>query len=201
MTRPIAKVTSWREIGDITRNSNLRGALVTVLVTSLLSGPLIVSCPVLVKEAFDGDATQFSIALGAFGVGGLAGAVGLLAVDVDRDRRWISSSFALCYGAVVLLTALDPWFWALPVLLTTAGMAMTVSNTAANSLLQATAPRHLLGRTVSLHMLAVRGGVSLGSLLTGASAHFLGVRQALLINGVLSIAAHIVAARAWLRPQ
>ena len=56
----------------------LRGALLTVLFTSTLCGPLIVFCPVLVKEALHGDVGDFSIAIGAFGVGGLLGASALL---------------------------------------------------------------------------------------------------------------------------
>ena len=59
---------------------------------------------------------------------------------------------------VLVLAALNPWFWGLPPLLVLAGAAMTVSNTAANSLLQATAEPGLLGQTVSLYMLAMRGG-------------------------------------------
>jgi MFS family permease len=176
-------------LSDITRDPTLRYALLTVLLTSLFSGPLLTFVPVLVKEAFYGDATQFSIALGAFGVGGLLGALALLAIDPARDHRRISSLCALGYGAVVLLAGLDPWHWALPVLLVMAGFAMTVSNTSANTLLQASAPAHLLGRTVSLHMLAIRGGVSLGSLITGASAHVFGVRQALIINGIAALVA------------
>ena len=150
------------------------------------------------KRAFDGDATQFSIALAAFGLGGLAGAIGLLGIRFDRNRRAIISWFAIICGLAVILTALDPWLSALPVLLLIAGFTMTVSNTSANSLLQTMAPGQLLGRTVSLHMLAIRGGLSLGSLLTGISAHVFGVRQALMINGVLAVGAHVLCARLWL---
>jgi MFS family permease len=83
--------------------------------------------------------------------------------------------------------------------LTVAGFSMTVSNTSANSLLQATAPARLRGRTISLYMLAMRGGLSIGSLLAGMSANLLGVRYALLINGVLAVAAHCFIGRRWLR--
>jgi hypothetical protein len=48
-------------------------------------------------------------------------------------------------------------------------------------------------------MLAMRGGLSVGSLLTGLSASLLGVNHALLINGVLAIAAQIFIGREWLR--
>jgi MFS family permease len=55
-----------------------------------------------------------------------------------------------------------------------AGIFMTITNTSANSLLQATAPARIRGQTVSLYMLVMRGGVSIGSLLTGISVHQLG---------------------------
>jgi hypothetical protein len=61
------------------------------------------------------------------------------------------------------------------------------------------APARIRGQTVSLFMLAVRGGVSVGSLLTGVSISLLGVREALLINGLLALTAQIAVGRAWMR--
>jgi predicted MFS family arabinose efflux permease len=186
----------------IARDPPLRGALLTVLASSTLCGPLMIFCPVLVKDAFQGDVGGFSIALGAFGVGGLIGAVGLLGVDAQRDRRRLSSWFAAGYGAILALAALDPWFWALPALLVAAGLSMTASNTSANTLLQAQAlPQHR-GQAASLYMLAMRGGLSFGSLVTGASVNLLGVREALLINGLLAVSAQVAIAWEWFRsPQ
>ena len=147
-----------------------------MFVTSVLCGPLITFTPVLVSAAFHGDASEFSMAVGAFGVGGLLGAAGLLAVPPEQDRRRWSSRFAILYGFAVAVVALVPWFWGVPALMALAGAAMTVSNTSANSLLQATASPRLLGQTVSLFMLATRGGVPLGALLTGLSIEWLGVQ-------------------------
>jgi hypothetical protein len=100
---------------------------------------------------------------------------------------------------VLLLTAINPWFWALPALLALAGAAMTVSNTAANSLLQATASPRLLGRTVSLYMLAMRGGISIGALLTGAAVGMFGIQRVLLLNGAAAILLQAALTRAWFR--
>jgi MFS family permease len=88
---------------DIAGASHIRGALLTVLATSMQCGPLIIFCPVLVKDVLHGDASEFSLAIGAFGVGGLLGAVGLLGVDAQRDRRLLSSRFAASYGAITAL--------------------------------------------------------------------------------------------------
>jgi MFS family permease len=187
-------------IRDIAAQSHLRGALLTVLLTSTLCGPLIIFCPVLVKDVLHGDANEFSLAIGAFGIGGLLGAVGLLGVGANRDRRRLSSWFAFGYGVIMTLVAVNSWFWSLPALLIVAGLAMSVSNTSANTFLQAIAPAHLRGRTVSLFMLAMRGGISIGSLLTGISVS-LGVRNALLVNGILAVAAQLIIGRKWIHSQ
>ena len=86
---------------EIARAPHLRGALLTVFATSVLCGPLITFTPVLVSAAFHGDAGDFSAAVGAFGVGGLLGATGLLAVPAEQDRRRWSSRFAVFYGLTV----------------------------------------------------------------------------------------------------
>jgi len=186
-------------VGEISREASLRGALLAVLTTNLLCAPLITFCPVLVKSAFHEDVSHFSLTITALGVGGLLGAVGLLFVAPARDRRPLSSWFGACYGTTVLLAALNPWASWLPLVFVLAGVSMAVSNVSANSFLQAMAPARLRGQTVSLFMLALRGGVSLGSLLTGVSVELLGIRNALLINGALAVLALAVLGRAWIK--
>ena len=183
----------------IARDPYLRGALLTVLVSSALCGPLIVFCPVLVKQAFQGGVGHFSSALASFGAGGLLGAIGLLFVDPRRDRRAVVSGSAAAFGAVLVLVALNPWLAALPALLALGGIAMIGSNTSANSLLQSFAPPSARGQTVSLYTLAMRGGTSLGALVTGASVGLIGIRGALLVNGLAAIVATAVIARQWSR--
>jgi MFS family permease len=123
----------------------------------------------------------------------------LLGVPADVDPRRLSAAFAFALAALVVATALNPWSWGLPALLFLAGASMTISNTAANTLVQSTAVPHLLGRTVSFYMLAIRGGGALGALLTGVTVGRLGVQHALLLNGVVAAAAQAGLARNWLR--
>ena len=170
-----------------------------MLATSILCAPIVTFSPVLVRDVFRSNAGRFSVAVASFGVGGLLGAGGLLGIAASVDRRRLSAAFALAYGVVLVLTALNPWFWGLPPLLVLAGASMTISNTSANSLLQATANPLLLGQTVSLYMLAVRGGSSIGSLVTGATVSLLGVQHAFLLNGLAALVVQAVIARMWLR--
>ena len=186
-------------VRTVLRASSLHGAVLTVFTTSLLCGPLIIFCPVLVRDIYRGDAAHFSIAVAAVGVGGLLGAIGLLALDRRSDRRRLSSWLAVAYGVITMGAALSPWFFGLAALLVLAGIAMAISNTSANTVAQAVSPAGLRGETVSLYMLAVRGGTSLGGLVTGATIGWLGVRHALLLNGALAVVAQLVIGQRWLR--
>jgi predicted MFS family arabinose efflux permease len=139
------------------------------------------------------------VTIGAFGAGGLLGATWLLMLDPRRDRRPVSSRFAAGYGVIVAAAALNASAWGLPPLFVLAGISMTASNASANAYLQAAAPARIRGQAVSLFMLATRGGSALGSLMTGVSVSLMGVREALLVNGVLAVLAHVFVGRMWLR--
>lgn len=156
-------------IGTIVRTPHLRDALLTTFSSGLLCGPLLTFCPVLVRNAFHGDAGQFSLSVSAFGFGGLIGAVALLALSPTLDRRRISSWFAAGFGLTLIMAALVPWFWSLVALLVAAGIAMSVTNTSTNTIVQTAASAQLRGKAVSLYMLAMRGSIALGSLATGGA--------------------------------
>ena len=200
-TRPDAPLNRPLLAGvrDILEEAHLRGAFLTVFTTGLLCAPLVTFSPVLVQVVFHGGASRFSAALVAFGTGGLLGGTGLLGVSTGVDPRRLSSGFAIALAALLVATALNPWSWGLPALLLLAGASMTISNTAANTLVQSTAVPHLLGRTVSLYMLAIRGGGALGALLTGAAIGRLGVQPALLLDGLVAVTVQAALARTWLR--
>lgn len=182
---------------DLLRRPALRDGLLTVLATGTLCGPLITFCPVLVKQVFHGGAGQFSAAVGAFGIGGLLGATGLLAVDPQRDRRRLSAAFAALYGAVVVAAALSPWAWCLSVLLVLAGACMSIANTSASTYLMTSVEPALRGQAVSLYMLALRGGASIGGLLTGFAVSAFGARQALVFDGALAVIVQLLIGSRW----
>jgi MFS family permease len=197
--RPPTGQHPFADLGIVLRDAGLRGALLTALASGVLCGPLIIFCPVLVRDIWHGSAAQFSVAIGAFGVGGLLGGVGLLGVDPARDRRAICAAFAVLYGVLIVAIALDPWALLLPVLFVVAGVAMSVTNTSANTYVQSAAAANLRGQAVSLFMLASRGGTALGALATGLTVGIFGIREALFINGALAVVAQVLIMRMWSR--
>jgi len=186
-------------VHEILAQPVLLSALTTVLISGLFCAPLVVFCPVLVQQTMHGDVSNFSLAVGAFGMGGLLGAISLLGLDARRNRRAITSVFALGYGLVVVLASQATSVWGLTLLFACAGYAMTLSNTSANTLLQSASSSAMRGQTVSLFMLVMRGGMALGGLLTGVSIGLLGVREALLLNGLLALTCQALVAVYWAR--
>lgn len=185
-TQPTAEPW-YQELRGISHNPELRSTLLLVLGTSLFCGPLVIFCPVLVREVFRSDAAHFGHALAAFGVGGLLGAMFTLGSEGYVVRRGLCFGAAIAYAGAVIAAALSPSLTALTLILVCAGFALTSCNATANSILQTTAHDGIRGQTASLSMLAMRGGLSLGNLATGLSTHLLGVRHALLLNGCLAI--------------
>ena len=196
--RQVRAVHSAERIGSILREPYQGCALLTILATSALCGPLVIFCPLLVRDALHGDVGNFSIAVGSFGAGGLLGAIALLFVDPEHDRRRLICWSAGVFGLSVVLVSVNPWMWGLPPLLILAGLAMSISSTSANSLLQTSGSTDLRGLTVSLFMLAMRGGISLGGLAMGVSVNLLGIRHALLLNGVATVIIIPLIAVKWL---
>jgi predicted MFS family arabinose efflux permease len=198
--RPTLRVLA-ADLRVVVGDNRLRTALLTVLTTSALCGPLVTFLPVLVKTTFNGSAAEFSVAVGAFGVGGLLGATTLLAVDESRDRQRIGLRFGALCASAVTLSGLTPWAAALPLLLVTVGFAMSVANTSVNTVLLTTARENQLGQVASLYMLAMRGGLAFGGLLTGAAVTLAGPRWALSVNGILAAAIHLTLSRRWHRSK
>jgi predicted MFS family arabinose efflux permease len=177
----------------------VRAALLVVFATSVLCSPLITFCPILVRDAFGGNDGDFSLVVAAFGIGGLLGALALLGLAQTRKRRRVSSWSAVAAGGFVLASAVATRFRLLPLSMLLAGFALTASNTCANTLLQTNGAEGRRGQTVSMYMLAIRCGMAIGSVVTGASVHALGVRSGIAINGALAIVVQLILGRMWWR--
>ena len=77
----------------------------------------------------------------------------------------------------------DPWVSCVLLFLGGAALLMVFSMT--SSLVQLIVPDHLRGRVVSIYMVAFRGGMPLGSLVSGFAATFIPMPVVLAVNGVL----------------
>jgi len=161
--------------------------LLSIFGTAFFCGPLITFTPVIVKSILHADVKEFGGLLAAFGIGGILGPVLILLLSKHVDAMNLSLTAAVIYGLFLMGVPAVGATWQLGLLLICSGFLLTVANTSANTYLQSQANDQSRGQTASLYMLAMRGGLSLGNLMTGLAISVSSVRLAFVLNGVAAL--------------
>jgi MFS family permease len=188
-------------IKAIVRSRKNSWALLSILSTGFFCGPLITFSPVIVKNVLHADVGQFGGVLTAFGIGGMLGPLLILLTMQRFDPMKMSLTAALVYGLFILAVSQVGTVWELGFLLVGSGFLLTVANTSANTFLQSQASNENRGQTASLFMLAMRGGLSLGNLVTGTIISLSSVHLAFLLNGLLAITVQALIFRRMLQKR
>ncbi len=171
-----------------------RGALWQLSVLGFISTfcaiPIMTLLPVFAKQVFHLDATGFSYLVATSGAGAITGAI--LYAGLPHDRRQVGLTLQVQGGLAVLLAvfALSRNLALSYCVLFLTGMAIITLFASITSLVQLGTAEEMRGRTMSIFMLAFRGGMPLGGLALGAVAEKFSPSAALLGAGiVLGIAA------------
>jgi len=91
------------------------------------------------------------------------------------------------YGCLVLGFAISHVLWVSELLLFLTGAALMIVFSTVTSLIQLIAPNEMRGRVMSIYMVAFRGGMPLGSLVSGYFATLIGAPTVIGINGALLV--------------
>jgi hypothetical protein len=142
-----------------------------------------VMLPLIARYVLDRGSAGLGFMTAAVGLGALVAAF-TLANRSDVTRRTLFVGGA-AFGVLLALIAVSEWYVATLVLLVLLGAAHTTFASTANVSLQLTAPDHLRGRVMSLHMLLIAGSTPVGGYLTGLMAEYLGVPAAVGINAAI----------------
>ena len=147
--------------------------------------PLLTFLPVFARNVFHEGVGQYSQMMAFSGIGAVAGA--LVVAWLGRFSRM--GLTALCvqvlFGVLTVAFAYSRALWLSCALLVVSGAALMVVFSLFTSLVQLIAPNHMRGRVMSIYMMAFRGGMPLGSLVTGLVIDRVGAPAAIAVNGVL----------------
>ena len=91
----------------------------------------------------------------------------------------------IAFAGFLLLFALSPWLPASLVLAFLAGASVVGAISMYSSLVQLATTDAMRGRVMSIFMLAFRGGMPLGALVSGVVAQTVSIQAALAINAVV----------------
>ncbi|MGZ3727065.1 MAG: MFS transporter, partial [Pseudobdellovibrio sp.] len=181
----------FSEFFDLLKDKKVLFPLATIFTSTLLCSPVSTFAPVVVKDVFNGDASQVGQTMAAFGIGGVLGAVFFIS-----KSKFLNSLRATGLVAIVVACGIASAFvitsllW-IKIIMGLTGAGMAVVGTMINSILQKTSDNHHRGRVISLFQFALHGGMGLGSLLLGVTSSWLGIQTALVINGIAAVLVQI----------
>jgi MFS family permease len=168
-----------------------QGSLVALTVlaaaTTFLGFAVLTFLPIFAQDVFHEGANTYSHLLAFSGAGSIVGALVVAWLGKFKRMGLTTLLVQIVYGVVMLAFARSNTVWISEALLFIAGAAMMVVFSTVTSLVQLIAPNEMRGRVMSIYMLAFRGGMPLGSLVSGYLATFIGAPTVISINGVLLV--------------
>ncbi|MGW4466313.1 MFS transporter [Micromonospora sp. NPDC004704] len=163
--------------------------LATLLYASvlilLIMGPIEVLVPFAIKDRAGGGPGAHALVLGAFGVGGAIGALGMAALRMPRRYLTIMNLFwgLGCLPLALVGFATDAWLIA--VALFVVGICFSAPMVIWGTLLQRRVPPHMLGRVSSLDFFVSLIFMPLSMAIAGPVSAALGLRSTFAIAGLL----------------
>jgi MFS family permease len=166
--------------------------LIATLTRSFAFGLSVISVlalgPLIARDLLGGTAVTYGLLLGAFGLGGIGGALSSARLRARfRTETIVRASFA----AFTLGTSVIALSRALP--LTLAGLLLTggawvQALSLFNVSVQLATPRWVVGRALSIYQTVTFGAMAIGSWLWGAVSDRIGTESALLVSAGAALA-------------
>jgi MFS family permease len=159
--------------------------IILAFVMTMLGVPLGVFLPVFAANVFHQGANTYTLLLSTLGCGSIAGALAVAGLShrVQRGRAALLSLVAL--GVAMAGFSLSTTLPLSLLLLFLSGAFTVACFSLVSSLVQETTSDAMRGRVMSVYNVAFRGGMPIGSLLTGALVPHMSAPLALAVNGVL----------------
>jgi MFS family permease len=187
-----AKAGSMRDemkigLSYVRHHGDLVALIVLAAATTFLGFAVLTFLPLFAQRIFHEGATTYSQLMAWSGAGSIVGA--LIVAWLGKFPRMGMTSLAVqvVYGVLIIAFAMSRVIWLSEVLLFLTGAALMVVFSTVTSLVQLIAPNEMRGRVMSIYMLAFRGGMPLGSLVSGFFATYVGAPLVIAVNGALLI--------------
>jgi len=168
-------------------HSALIGLAVLGFATTFLGNPLLTFLPLFAQNVFHGGVTQYTWLMAAAGGGAVTGALIVAWLGKFRHMGRALLLIQMGYALLVVLFAITRVLWLNSVLLFGAGACYVMVASMLSSLAQLNAPNEMRGRVMSIYMVAFRGGMPIGSLISGYLATLIGAPKVIALTGVLLI--------------
>jgi MFS family permease len=171
----------------VRHHSSLAALIVLAAATTFLGFALLTFLPIFAQKVFHEGAGTYSHLMAFSGAGSILGALIVAWRGKFPKMGWTALLVQAVYGILIICFAVSRVLWLSDILLFMTGAALMIVFSTVTSLVQMIAPNEMRGRVMSIYMLAFRGGMPLGSLVSGYLATYLGAPLVIGINGALLV--------------
>jgi MFS family permease len=159
--------------------------IVLAFATTFLGIPLMTLLPVFARDIFHSGVGEYSRLMAFSGAGAIAGSLIVASLGSRKRMGLLALVVQLAFGLLIAVFAVTRVLWIGYLLLFATNVALMVVFATITSLVQLIAPNEMRGRVMSIYMLAFRGGMPLGSLVSGYLAGVFGAPPVLVVGGTL----------------
>jgi MFS family permease len=167
----------------------IRTILLLVASVSLVAASYTLLMPVFAEDILHGGPRVFGYLMSATGVGALAGAVFLAARSRLKGLAEMIIVAGVLYGVGLFALSFSHLLTVALGIALVLGLSLMMQMASSNTIVQSIVDDQKRGRVLSLFVMARRGVESLGSLLFGAIAHWVGTPATLMIGGAVCLLA------------
>ena len=153
--------------------------------TTFLGFAVLTFLPLFAQQVFEQGASTYSHLMAFSGAGSIAGALTVAWLGKFKRMGLTALLMQIVYGGLIIAFAMSRSLPLSEALLFLTGFALMIVFSTVTSLVQLIAPNEMRGRVMSIYMLAFRGGMPLGSLVSGWLATVTSAPTVLVVNGVL----------------
>ncbi|MGE0773713.1 MAG: MFS transporter [Sphingomonadaceae bacterium] len=179
----------------VSMSPHLRVVILRASIFGFTASAVSALMPLIARDHVSGGALTYGLLLGAFGVGAVLGALNSRRVRERRSNEQVATLGILMMAVGTIAAGVS---YILPItiaalMLSGGGWIITLATL--NITVQMSSPRWVVGRALSIYQMAAFGGMAIGSWGAGLLADWDGVGTALVIAGVLQVAAALLGLR------
>jgi len=171
----------------VRHHGSLASLIILAAATTFLGFALLTFLPIFAQKIFNGSAETYKNLMAFSGAGSIVGALIVAWLGKFPKMGWTALLVQAAYGVLIIAFAVSRVLWVSEILLFFTGVTLMVVFSTVTSLVQLIAPNEMRGRVMSIYMIAFRGGMPLGSLVSGYLATYLGAPLVIGINGALLV--------------
>jgi MFS family permease len=163
---------------------SIMALMVLGAATAFFGIPMLTLLPVFAREVFGSGVGGYSVLAFFSGAGAVSGA--MVVAWLGRFRHMGRTTLLVegWLGVIIALVAWSRWLPLSYLLLFASGVALMIVVSCLMSLVQLIAPNEMRGRVMSIYLVAFRGGMPLGSLVSGYLASVTSAPRVIAFNGV-----------------